>query len=128
MNLLRRNRSLTAWLAALAVLLGALAPAAAQVVADARGQHWVQICSASGMAWVRLGADMAADAKLPGDPAGDGQRHCPWCQLGDGAGLPLSPSAFDFRLPVAAAQLSGAIDPVVKAPWPSALSRAPPLA
>lgn len=127
MDLLRRSRPFAAWLAALAVLLGALAPATAQVVAGARGQgDWVQICSAGGVAWVRLGAE--AGTERTGGHSGDGQGHCPWCQLGDGAGLPTQLSAFDFRTPVDARAMVGTRDAVLQAPWPSALSRAPPLA
>ena len=126
MNLLHRARSFAAWLVALAMLLGALAPAAAQVMADARGQHWVQICSAGGVVWVRLGADGVAGAEQPGEPASDGQRHCPWCQLGDGAGLPPQPVAFDSPTPPSTRVLFGTSDLVLRAPWPSALSRAPP--
>ncbi|MBA4266996.1 MAG: hypothetical protein C0453_18115 [Comamonadaceae bacterium] len=79
-----------AWLATLAMLMAALAPAAAQVVADARGgAGWVQVCSASGMLWVQVDADIDVSNGAPGEPMADGSGHCPWCKLGGGAtGLP----------------------------------------
>jgi len=79
-----------AWLATLAMLMGALAPAVAQVVVDARGESgWVQVCSASGMLWVQLDPDADSGNGGPGEPTADGSGHCPWCKLGGGAtGLP----------------------------------------
>lgn len=126
MDFLRRSCPFAAWLAALAVLLGALAPAAAQVVAGARGQgDWVQICSASGVAWVRL-SDAAAERSSSNSD--NGKTHCSWCLLGDGAALPPQPSTFNGEVHRADVLSLGVGDPVLQAPWPSALSRAPPRA
>jgi len=79
-----------AWLATLAMLMAALAPAVAQVVVDARGgAGWVQVCSASGMLWVQLDPDADIGNGAPAEPMADGSVHCPWCKLGGGAtGLP----------------------------------------
>jgi hypothetical protein len=88
MPMSRPTHRLVAWLAALALLLGALAPAVAQGLVEARGESgWVQVCSASGMLWVQIDADAGTGA--PGEPMADGAGHCPWCKLGGGAtGLP----------------------------------------
>ena len=118
-------RRFAAWLAMLAMLVGALAPAVAQaVVASQGGPGWVQVCSASGMVWVKTDGleDPAA-----GKPMADAARQCPWCSLQGAAGLPPEP------LSVAAALDRPALSPQAHfrsatpaTPWPSALSRAPP--
>ncbi len=110
-----------------AMLLGSLAPAVAQaVVASHGGDGWVQVCSASGMVWVKSDAleDPAA-----GKPMADASRHCPWCSLQGAAGLPPTPSLL-ASLPAVQSDVPQApirsAEPSV--PWPAALSRAPPSA
>lgn len=90
MPLTRTTRRFAAWLATLALLLGALAPAVAQGLVDARGEAgWVQVCSASGMLWVQIDPDAGDGSGAPGEPMVDGSGQCPWCKLGGGAaGLP----------------------------------------
>ncbi len=133
MSLTRVHRRFTAWLAMLAMALSALAPTLAQaVVASSDGAQWVEVCSASGMVWVK--ADTGVDAADPQSsghsaPMSDASMHCVWCSLhGGAAGLPPSvdaaeapprqterPSAFFY-----AAALAGV--------WAVAHARAPPLA
>lgn len=90
MRLSPSTHRLAAWLATLAMLMGALAPAVAQVVVDVRGgAGWVQVCSASGMLWVQLDTDADSGHGAPNEPMADGSGHCPWCKLGGGVtGLP----------------------------------------
>lgn len=126
----RATHRFAAWLAMLAMLLGALAPTVAQaVVVSQGGQGWVQVCSASGMVWVQADAvEGNAIGEDAGKPMADASRHCPWCSLHGAAGLPPAP------LPQAAlAALAQA--PATETPWatpttfwPAAPSRAPPLA
>jgi hypothetical protein len=80
------HRRLTAWLAVLALVMGSLAPALGQAVAVSSGQHdWVQVCSASGMFWVRADEDPAN----PNPPSAEFSTACPSCSLYGGApGLP----------------------------------------
>jgi hypothetical protein len=86
----RIPRRFTTWLALLALVVGTLAPSLVQAVAASVGKPgWVQVCSASGMFWVKAEAD----------PAGTGESRvetsaaCPWCSLhGGAAGLPPTPS------------------------------------
>lgn len=119
-----------AWLAALALLLGALAPAMAQVVVDARGEAgWVQVCNSSGMLWVQLEPDADAGSDSPAAPMADAAGHCPWCKLGGGAsGLPPLQTALVLH------ELQGAQpQPQFRSATPSARRvsaqpRAPPLA
>jgi hypothetical protein len=80
----RSHRQLTAWLAALALMLGGLLPVLshAVVTTPANGQGWVEVCTVSGMAWVKQAADTAAaDTErvhsLPGSPFA--LEGCDWC-------------------------------------------------
>lgn len=129
MPLTRATHRFAAWLAMLAMLLGALAPTVAQAVVSAKGgPDWVQVCSASGMFWVRADGqeDKAAEG---GKSLVDAARHCPWCSLQGAAGLPPASradiAAFAGRSEVPAAPIRSATPAT---PWPTALSRAPPQA
>ena len=53
------HRRLIAWLAAMALMLGSLLPVLshAVVVAPSQGQGWVEVCTVSGMAWVKQVTD-----------------------------------------------------------------------
>jgi hypothetical protein len=109
----------------LAMLLGALAPAVAQaVVASQGGVGWVQVCSASGMVWVKSdGLEDPAASK----PMADASRHCPWCSLQGSAGLPPEPSlTASFQRGPAQAPATRFHSATPSAAWPAALSRAPP--
>ncbi len=126
----RATRRLAAWLAMLAMVLGALAPTVAQAVVAAQGgPGWVQVCSASGMVWVQAdaidGDNAVADV---GKSMADASRHCPWCNLHGAVGLPpasvhtplLAPGAEPLPEPFRSA--------LPAPPWPAAQSRAPPTA
>lgn len=126
----RVHRRFTAWLAMLAMVLGALAPAVAQaVVVSSDRAQWVEVCSFSGMVWVK--ADTDTDSQQAGDhsaPAADATMQCPWCTLhGGAASLPpviamAEPLPRQTDLPPAffrAVTLSGI--------WAIAHARAPPL-
>jgi hypothetical protein len=111
----------------LALVLAALAPTLAQaVVASSDRSDWVQICSTTGMAWVKV--DTAA-ADTESAPMADMGMQCPWCTLHSPAtGLPPAPGL----TVTAAAQISpvegltAALPPV--GVWLAAPVRAPPLA
>ena len=112
-------------LAMLALVLSALAPTLAQaVVASSDRSDWVQVCSASGMVWVRLDATTQAPEGLP---AADMGTPCPWCQLhSPGAGLPpavpaVVPVALLPTFPIGL--MAVAPPPGV---WTAAAARAPP--
>jgi hypothetical protein len=126
----RATHRFAAWLAMLAMLLGALAPTVAQaVVASQGGPGWVQVCSASGMAWVQAEAIEGQQAIAnAGESMADASRHCPWCNLHGAVGLPPAPAqqpALALRAEPPAAPLRSALP---APPWPTAQSRAPPQA
>jgi Protein of unknown function (DUF2946) len=135
------RQRIAAWVALWSLVLGALLPALSHAVvrapADATG--WVQVCSASGMFWVKTNpnalADAAAAAQTDGaDPlaSGDGQpptpAGCAWCAThATGAGVLPSPAAS----PVAAEPIRWVPPAFLHAPhrqtvWSAAHSRAPP--
>ena len=115
----------------MALVLGALAPTLAHAWVSAADEgQWIEVCSASGMVWLRAdGSDASADAAGNTDmPMADMAQHCPWCSLhGASSGLPPD-------LPVAfVAVQAGADVPVwrgsalVVQVLTGALPRAPPL-
>lgn len=134
-------RKTTAWIALLAVCFGAFAPTLSQAALKARGDdagHWVQICSASGITWVRADtsatASTAAGDLAAADPADPAAEHpaeaaltCPWGVVAAGAAhLPPAPflslpEAAPHPRPLARAQRGVAAPPSAHAP-----ARAPP--
>ncbi|WP_185975033.1 DUF2946 family protein [Tepidimonas thermarum] len=95
MNRTDRHRRWPAWLALLAMLWVALAPAlAATALGDRPGTQRVQICTSTGMAWVTL--DAVGDS-APSDGAA-ATVACDWCLLHGGPALP--PSAAGVGLPI----------------------------
>ena len=120
----------TAWLAALAVLWGALLPVLSHAVVahQSTSSGWVEVCTATGMAWV-ASADGAAAADS-GDPLlGMNMAGCDWCATHTPlAGLhvavqPLAaPTVFGPTVPLAFLQA-----PRPLFVWAAAQSRAPPV-
>ena len=127
MSLLRVRRRFAAWLAILAMLVGALAPAIAQArMAGGDRADWLEVCSATGMVWVK--ADTGEIAQKSGTPAGDGSQHCPWCTLHGGA-ADVPPTVAGVNLPPRLTDLPPAFyrAPLADTVWVPAHSRAPPL-
>jgi len=133
MFLTRLHRRFTAWVALVALVLGALAPTVTQArLAGGERGDWMQICSVSGMVWVQAdtGAQseqVSAGSTDDGLPAGKTIQHCAWCTLhGGAAGLPPAP------LPVVLSPEPADQPPVLRAVrlaglgWASPPSRGPP--
>jgi len=134
MLMARSHRRFTAWLAMLAMVLSALAPTLALAVLASSDDtaQWVEVCSASGMVWVK--ADTAEDvadqqSSEHSAPVSAAVQQCAWCSLhGGAAGLPPSvgpadpPPRYTLRFSAFArfAALAGV--------WVVAHARAPPLA
>ena len=156
MSARRSLRQITAWLAALAVLTAALLPVLSHAVvarlAAANGAL-VEVCTASGMAWVSPGVAPAGNAgsganaaagqvAVPADasqlagnsnsPVGMGMlmASCDWCAT-HAPGLSLPPvAALSLPLPAQLAEVPPAFlhAPLLLAVWALAHSRAPPSA
>lgn len=130
----RAHHRLTAWLAALAVLWGCLLPVMSHaVVAQQVGdKSWVEVCTATGMAWVKSAdAGLASAAGSPQGDTGSGisLATCDWCATHSPlAGLPtvLQPLAAPLTVgtDVPAAFLHAPRPLFV---WAAAHSRAPPV-
>lgn len=125
----RKPRRLVAWLALLAMLWGALVPTLAQaVVASSDGPGWMEVCSTSGVVWVRV--DVAVDASTPEpSPMAADSSACAWCLLQGSADVPPNhaSTALVTHAPGALPDtLFASIVPL--AVWSTAQSRAPPLA
>lgn len=76
---------LIAWIAALAILAGALLPALGQAAARITGDHaWAEICTAYGIE--RIATDVAPEPDDSSDRAGPSL--CLWCQLHATSALP----------------------------------------
>jgi hypothetical protein len=88
------TRHLAAWIAGLAVLIGALAPTMARAMAASHGDAaaWTEICTGAGMVRVALPADSAPDES--GSGSGVAGIDCPYCQThADSFALPPAPRA-----------------------------------
>jgi len=123
MQFRRITRLVASWIAVLAVLMAALAPAASHAVGSQGAASWVEVCTAQGSRWVQN--DAGGDS-IPG--AEHALEHCPYCSIHPNAvGIPPAPLQ---DLP--AAGLAHAVPQAfLAAPrtlhaWVSAQPRAPP--
>ena len=118
-----KHRKLVHWIAALAILLGALAPAVSQALSLAsNGQGFVvEICTTSGTKMTQV----IGDEESSSSPAMGS--HCPYCAVQPIYLLP-SISAFEFAAPQGyIAQSSSSYQaPQILSAWVMLPSRAPP--
>lgn len=125
----RATRRFTTWLAMWAMALGALLPVLSQAAVRLTDQaDWVEICTATGMAWVHAETGQITESP-PDDSMVSAMSGCGWCLMHGGAtGLPPSHGP-TFSAPTGSAAALSALDTrlVAHRGWPSALSRAPPL-
>jgi hypothetical protein len=130
MSFLRLRRRFAAWLALVAVLLGALAPTIAQArMGGGDRADWLEICTTTGMVWVQADSGEVA-RQIDGPPADSGTSpHCPWCTLHGGAsGLPPVQAAVVLpAAPLAEQPPAFYRAPLTDTVWATARSRAPPL-
>ncbi len=75
----RKLRRRIAWLAMVALLSSALMPALAHALGGATGVDSFQVCTAQGMAWIKVNA--SGDDQQPASEVGSVD-HCPYCSLG----------------------------------------------
>lgn len=114
----------------LSMVLSVLAPTLAQAAVAAAGKgQWVEVCSASGMVWLKTDAAETASPDQ-GTTMADMSSNCPWCIFhGSATGLPATDPATRWlgssAQPVPVWAFAVAIDQAV---WRHAQARAPPLA
>jgi len=118
----RPGRLLTSWIAILAMLMVALAPAISQALGAAGQRAGIEVCSSSGPRWVESDPG-------PAEPAPHLVfEHCPYCSLHVDSMLPLpaaAPSALALRLRDAL-PLAFLAAPHRLYAWVSAQPRGPP--
>lgn len=128
MFLSRHFKAMVSWMACLAILLSALAPAISHAVQRDAPEGWVEICSVTGAKMVRVD-----DASTPKPGTEESQshvfKHCPYCSVHtDALGLPPAPPAslalmsLDTFVPALFL-----LAPRTLFAWASAQPRAPPL-
>lgn len=117
------KRQVSLWLAIMAVLMAALAPAVSQAVRAADPLAWAEVCSASAKS-------AAAGQQAPADGAAHLFEHCPYCSL-HSAGLGMPPAALSLALlPALSAELPALFlgGPRGLHSWTAAQPRGPPAA
>lgn len=130
MSTSRVHHRFTAWLAAWAVLWGAWLPVLshAAVAHQPVGNGWVEVCTATGMAWVNS-ADNGATPDTDHPASGMKVAGCDWCATHNTlTGLPAAaqPPAVPLVFgPEAPAAFLHAPRPLFV--WAAAQSRAPPV-
>jgi hypothetical protein len=122
LQLLRRTAT---WIAVLAVLIAALAPAISHALRDQGKVSWVEVCTAQGSMWFKGAIDSKGDS-MPG--LGHTLDHCPYCSLhGNVAGV-LPASLQGLPAPALAQAVPHAFLAARRTlhAWMSAQPRAPP--
>mgnify|MGYP001765281410 CR=1 FL=1 len=128
MSFLRLRRRFVAWLAMVAMLLGALTPTLAQArMGGSDRADWLEICTTTGMVWVQADTGEVA-RQIDGKPADTvSSPHCPWCNLHGGAsGLPPVEVVAVLTVPPTEQPLAFYRTPLTDTVWATARSRAPP--
>jgi hypothetical protein len=130
MHFHRVHRRFAAWLAMCVMVLSALAPTFAQAMVAASGKgQWVEVCSASGMVWLKHGGADTNNNVAPGQDRSmaDMGQHCPWCGLHEAS---VGMLAATVAVPVAAPAAQSVPEPVdvalARKVRRSAQARAPP--
>jgi hypothetical protein len=102
MELFRRNRQLISWLACMAIVLNALAPAVSHAMAKIQGDSapWEQICSVSGIKFVPMAFGPSTSTQQA-DQKGDNtqpmsMQHFPYCLVHAGSIAVLTEYGFDL--------------------------------
>jgi hypothetical protein len=126
MSFLRARRTLSSWIALLAILVVTLAPAVTGALSASRTQLWGEVCSAASLA-----AGKSATSSGQESPAGPHAfEHCPYCALHADLAPPPDPrqSGAGVALAFRAQPAAFIHAPRANAVWTSAQPRAPPFA
>ncbi|MBA5604227.1 DUF2946 domain-containing protein [Duganella sp. FT3S] len=129
MKLTTLTRQLTAWIACLAILMAALAPAISQAVAaqEVANAGWTEVCSSTGARMVKMAPDQNPASTSPAEH-GFHFKHCAFCCTH--AGAPGLPPSAGFIVPILNDRLALPSlyyqSPRPLFIWAAAHSRAPP--
>ena len=125
MSFVRIHRRFTAWLAMLALVMSALAPTVSQaVVMSSERGDWLEVCTTTGVMWVKADSAAADDGTMP--MAG----HEQGCYICTHTVTGAPPVLTGITAPVMG-QPSLRFDSLASSahtavPWAAAQSRAPP--
>jgi hypothetical protein len=129
MHLKRSTRTLTAWIALFAILLGALMPAMSHALSRIAGTEtrWVEVCTVAGTKLVAL-EDSADDGK-GGSHGLFAAERCAFCVTHGGAPVLPTPHTLSFALQAGAEAFPRLYfhSPRPLFAWVTAPPRAPPL-
>ncbi len=127
MRHMRRLHGPAAWLAALAMLLWTLAPAATRVLVAADSASWVPLCTADGVVQVQA---LPSGERIPNPAEHIAQADLPCSSLQGHASVLASAEWRAVVLSAAAAlePAPAAAPPPAARSWPASQARAPPLA
>lgn len=129
-----RLQRLSTWMILWVMALAALQPAVAHAWRSAQdGAHWVQVCSTSGMFWVRTDVTVApaTDESGPSTPGSSplvSAGQCPICIGHGAASLPPVAGAVPALPPTGFGQPLAGLDGPPNGPLPRPSSRGPPAA
>lgn len=123
------------WVALLAIWMAALAPTVSHALARAEGAAappagWIEVCTASGMQWIKLDGSAPQDGEAPASvpPAHGLLKHCPFCLLtADHLGLPPHPACQRCVGGDSVAPAAGLVFFYRPLSYLAALARGPPL-
>lgn len=129
MGLKKITRYFAAWIACIAMLFATLAPSIAQGMSGGPGDTWVEICSISGLKFVKVTTDAQVGVVSHHSKFDLGHvEHCPLC--GTHAGSFALPPTAGFSIPLIETQETHPFlffqSPHPLAIWTVAQSRAPP--
>lgn len=78
MQTLRLVRRASTWIAVLAVLMAALAPAISDALGDPNKAPWVEVCTTQGSKWFNAQIESTGDST---PELGHTLDHCPYCPV-----------------------------------------------
>ena len=126
MRTLRAHRRFAIWLAAIAVLFGAIAPSISHALGSSRVAAWMEVCSVQGATLRQVDSTDKRESLPTGKHL---LEHCPYCSihlptLGVPASVWNAPLRMDLRdgFPIAFFATARTLHA-----WVSAQPRAPPL-
>lgn len=122
----RTSRFLTAWIAVLAILMGAFAPSVSHALGSKGEASFIEVCTSLGAKWVEQ--ESSSTQQVP--PSGDAQvsEHCPYCSIHANT-LAVPPAPWALALDPALPELlptAFLAAPRTLHAWLSAQPRAPP--
>lgn len=127
MLLTRARLHRAAWIALLAMLMAAVAPALSQLLQRGTTTSWVEVCRAGGgTAWVAVAELQTEQTPSKGQP--HLLDHCPYCSLQAHAlpSVPATPVVASAPLPAFREPAAFLHAPHTAHAWRPAQSRAPP--